>query len=152
VVEGELLQSTSRGGRQRGRREPRRRRGEAQGASFTELVGRPRLTAAFGIDRSSHYFISVPQQAVTDTVRVRNPAAGVKGPGPVDDLLVGHTGTRIPGGSFSVSTPPASGVRHSSVVASTSPDPRGRGTGNAPLGQCAFMASGWGIGSVNVTL
>ena len=30
---------------------------------------------------------------------------GVKGPGPVDDLLVGYTGTRIPGGGFSVFDP-----------------------------------------------
>jgi hypothetical protein len=131
VVEGELLQSTSRGGRQRGRREPRRRRGEAQGASFTELVGRPRLTAAFGIDRSSHDFISVPQQAVTDTVRVRNPAAGVKGPGPVDDLLVGHTGTRIQGGSFLRFDPPPL----PSVIAAWWPQRYRirveRGTGNA---------------------
>jgi len=104
VVEGELLQSTSRGGRQRGRREPRRRRGEAQGASFTELVGRPRLTAAFGIDRSSHYFISVPQQAVTDTVRarIRRRASKARVRWTIYSLATPEPESKV--GAFSVST------------------------------------------------
>ena len=76
---------------------------------------------------------------------------GVKGPGPVDDLLVGYTGTRIPGGGFSVSTPAAPEVRQSSEV----PQRHRTGVEGEPEthGWAArFMANRWGIGSVNVTL
>jgi hypothetical protein len=70
---------------------------------------------------------------------------GRQSPGPVDDLLVGHTGTRIEGRSFSVSARPAPVVCQSSVVASTSPDPRGRGAGHERLGSALSRLIGGGL-------
>ena len=74
------------------------------------------------------------------TLVKRNPfywmiyGGGRQSPGSGGDLLVGHTGTRIQGGSFLLFDPPAPLVRQSSVVASTSPDRVERGTGNVRLG------------------